>query len=196
MTGQNKEKEIVAKGDEEMWNTCIPLKDTFFSKFRNPLVIDLPGFNYDKKQHAAERRMLEEFFNEKDREKKMQIRKDFNRICFEHHKKIKKEFFKALEKDHDLVLGYFSVADVIGHLNFGNRIMMKMIYKELDEIAEQTRNSILKKGKLIIISDHGMKALGMFGEHSHYGFWSTSFKTDLENPRITDFYDFVTNTTQ
>ncbi|MBW2990326.1 alkaline phosphatase family protein [Candidatus Woesearchaeota archaeon] len=189
MTGQNKEKELLAKGDEEMWNTKIPLEETFFSKFNNPAVIDLPGFNYEKEQHETERKMLEGFFNEKDKGKKMEIRKKFNDLCFKHHRKIKKDFFQALEEEekHDFVLGYFSVADVIGHLNFGNRTMMKIIYKELNEVAGRIKD----KGKLIILSDHGMKGLGMFGEHSEYGFWSTNFETDLKNPKITDFYEFI-----
>ena len=31
MTGENKEKEIMAKGDKEMWNTKFELNDTFVS---------------------------------------------------------------------------------------------------------------------------------------------------------------------
>ena len=38
----------------------------------------------------------------------------------------------------------------------------------------------------IILSDHGMKEIGYFGDHSDYGFWSTNFK-DLGTPKITYF---------
>jgi hypothetical protein len=43
-----------------------------------------------------------------------------------------------------------------------------------------------KSDTSIVSSDPGMEALGMFGDHSTYGFWSTSF-ADLGNPKITDF---------
>lgn len=183
MTGKNKEKEILALGDKEMWNARIPLEQTFFSKFKNPKIIDLPGFSYDLEQHKKERLLLKKFF-EKEGEAQEKVREEYNKIAFEHHKKIKKEFLESLEKDHDFVLGYFSVADVVGHLNFGNKTMMKMIYKELDEIASR----IKEKGDLILVlSDHGMKAIGPFGDHSNYGFWSLNKKVNLNNPKITDF---------
>ena len=190
ITGENKEKDVLKDGDQEMWEKKWPVAQTFFSKFKNPVVLDLPGYSYDKKVHDSSRELLNKFFQSEDKEEKELIRKDYNKEAFEHHRKIKYEFLKALENDkaeHELVLGYFSVADVIGHLNFGNKTMMKMIYKELDDIAEQ----VAKKGKLIVISDHGMKALGMFGDHTEHGFWSTNFDVDKDNPKITDFYGLI-----
>jgi hypothetical protein len=182
MTGENKEEEILAKGDIEMWNTRIPIEETLFSKFENPKVIDLPGYNYDLSVHERSRELLKSFFETKDDVEKDTIRKEYNKDAFDHHRATKDEFLKALDEDHDFVLGYFSVADVIGHLNFGNNVMMKMIYKDLDEMGAVVRE---KSDNTIVLSDHGMEALGMFGDHSGYGFWSTSFK-DLENPKITD----------
>ena len=185
MTGKNKEKEILAMGDKEMWNTRIDMEDTFFSQFENPKIIDLPGYNYTKEQHEMERKLLKEYFDAQSEDEKNSIRTEYNKHAFEHHRRIKQEFSGALEGDHDFVLGYFSVADVIGHLNFGNKIMMKMIYKDLDEIAGTIKDNY------IVLSDHGMEQIGMFGDHSKYGFWSTGFK-DLGNPRITDFAEMVT----
>jgi len=187
MTGKNKEEEVLRKGDKEMWNITWGLEETLFSEFKSPVVLDLPGFNYDKKVHDKSRELLKKFFDAKDDEEKRKIRREYNNDAFEHHKKVKQDFLRAIKEKHDLVLGYFSIADVIGHLNFGNTTMMRMIYKELDEIAAE----INSKGKLIILSDHGMKPIGVFGDHSSYGFWSTNFETKLRNPRITDFYDFI-----
>lgn len=183
MMGKNMEKVILAKGDKEMWNTKLDSKDTFFKLFTNPKIIDLPGFNYDK-THREERVMLKEYFDAKTEEEKMSIKSKYNNHTFEHHRKIKEEFSAALSEDHDFVLAYFSIADVIGHLNFGNTTMMKMIYRDLDEIARDINNS------LIVLSDHGMKRIGMFGDHSNYGFWSTNFK-DLGTPKITDFSEII-----
>lgn len=185
MTGKNMEKGILAKGDKEMWNTKIELKDTFFNRFKNPKIIDLPGFNYIMEQHKQERLLLKNYFDAKTDEEKDKIRKTYNNLAFEHHRKIKQELRAALNNTHDFLLCYFSVADVIGHLNFGDRTMMKMIYKDLDEIAANINETFL------VLSDHGMERLGMFGDHSSYGFWSTDFK-DFGIPKITDFAEIIT----
>lgn len=182
MTGKNMEKEILAYKD--MWNTKIDLKDTFFNRFKNPKIIDLPGFNYIKEQHEQERMLLKQYFDAKNDDEKIKIRTTYNNLAFEHHRRVKKEFSDALNGHHDFVLGYFSVADVIGHLNFGNRTMMKMIYKDLDEIAGNIEESY------IVLSDHGMEKVGIFGDHSNYGFWSTDFE-DIGSPRITDFVRII-----
>lgn len=191
MTGKNKEEEVLAKGDEEMWKIQIPLEETFFSQFENPKIIDLPGFSYDREQHDKERAMLKEFFNARGQEEKEKKRREYNRFAFDHHKKIKEEFLSALVKNHDFVLGYFSLADVIGHLNFGNGTLMKLIYDELDDIAKKIKE--VRDDHLLILSDHGMKALGMFGDHNNYGFWSFDEECSLKNPKITDFARFLTS---
>ncbi|MBD3247206.1 hypothetical protein GF378_01140 [Candidatus Pacearchaeota archaeon] len=189
MTGENKEKEVLGEGNKEMWNKKWDIKETFFSKFKNPKVIDLPGFSYDLEAHERSRKLLKSFFETNDDEEKKKIRKEYNKDAFEHHKKIKEEFNKALEEEHDFILGYFSVIDVIGHLNFGNTTLIKMLYKEMDELAEKLRNND-KIEKLIVLSDHGMEAIGMFGDHSDHGFWSTNFK-DLGEPKITEIKDSI-----
>ncbi|HTY52668.1 MAG TPA: hypothetical protein VMB35_05695 [Methanomicrobiales archaeon] len=180
MTGANKEKVVLADGDKEMWNYRFDPEETLFSAFRDPVVIDLPGFSYDLAQHEEERRLLKAFFEAGDDGKKEEVRKAYNDHAFRHHREIKKKFQDAVAGDHDFVLGYFSIADVIGHLNFGNRMLMRMIYRDLDEIAASV------KVPKIILSDHGMQAIGIFGDHSGYGFWSSG-TADLGTPRITDF---------
>ncbi len=184
MTGENKEKEILAKGDKEMWNTRIPFEETFFSKFEDPIILDLPGYNYDLDVHARSRELLKAYFEAGSDAGKEKIKKEYNQDALEHHKKVKQQFLKALDEDHDFVLGYFSAADVIGHLNFGNNAIMKMIYDELDELAGEIKG---RPDKMLVLSDHGMKAIGRFGDHSEYGFWSTSWDSELTNPKITDF---------
>ncbi len=190
MTGENKEKEVLAKGNRGMWNIRIPLSETFFSKFADPKVIDLPAYSYNLAQHEKERDLLKQFFKEDDQEKKKKIRSEYNQIAIQHHNKIKKEFLKSLKQDFDFILGYISVIDVIGHLNFGNKFLMQMLYDDLEKIVEQIKN--IRDEPLLILSDHGMKAIGIFGEHSNYGYWSYNKGCDLENPKITEFYSFLT----
>jgi hypothetical protein len=189
MTGENKESEVLEDGNKEMWNKKWDASQTFFSNFKNPLVLDLPGYSYNLETHEKSRELLKKFFLTEDAEEKSETKKQYNKDAFEHHKNIRKEFFDALEKnENDLVIGYFSIADVIGHLNFGNELLMKMIYKDLDEIAAKAKAT---DNKVLILSDHGMKAIGMFGDHSEYGFWSSNFEIGKENPKITDFYSII-----
>lgn len=192
MTGENKEDEILAEGDEDMWNTEFSLEETFFSNFESPKIIDLPGYSYDRTQHERERELLKKFFEEAEGEaEKKEVRKEYNRHGLEHHRKIKQEFLEALEESHDFLLGYFSAADVVGHLNFGNRTLMKMIYDDLEEIVEEIKK--VRDDHLLVLSDHGMEGVGMFGDHSDYGFWSFDEKCDLERPKLTDFAEFLTS---
>jgi hypothetical protein len=184
MTGKNLEAEILAKGDKEMWNTHIDRSRTFLSYFTNPSVIDLPGYSYNLAEHERERSMLKQYFDAQTPEKKMEVQKVYNDRAFEFHRNTKTKFLEALRLDYDFVLGYFSIADVIGHLNFGNTALMKMIYRELDEIAGMI------PARYIVLSDHGMEPIGMFGDHSRYGFWSSPDK-DLGTPKITDFFKLL-----
>jgi len=183
LTGKNMEEEILKLGDKNMWSFQLKKQDTFLKDF-NCKVIDLPDYNYDLELHENEREMMKEFFTTNN-EKSEGIKQEYNKNAFEHYKKIKHEFFEALTEDYELVIGYFSIADVMGHLNFGNEMLMKMIYKDLEEVSENAK----KYGEVLILSDHGMKTIGKFGDHSGYGFWS--FKQNLNNPKITDFFNIV-----
>jgi len=189
MTGNNKEKEVLDNGNKEMWNKKWKIEETFFKNFKNPAVIDLPGYSYELDVHETSRKLLKEYFETDDPEKKEKVKEQYNKDALEHHKKVKEEFLKALDGNHDFVLCYFSVVDVIGHLNFGNSIMMKMLYREMDDIAKMIEEKY--NCPMLIISDHGMKAIGQFGDHSEYGFWSVNFESDLKNPRITEFFEII-----
>jgi hypothetical protein len=184
MTGMNAESRVMALGDREMWNLSLDIGETFFKSYRNPAVIDLPGFSYDLEQHARERGLLRQYFETENLEEKDRIREEYNRLAFQHHRRIKAAFGKALAEGHDFVLGYFSIADVLGHLNFGNTVLMNMIYQDLDEIAGGVKET------MIVLSDHGMVRMGIFGDHSGYGFWSTRDR-DLGTPKITDFCNIL-----
>lgn len=180
MAGRNMESEVLALGDRGMWDFRIDAERTFFKEFRDPAVIDLPGFSYDGAQHARERELLKAYFTAAGAEEKERIRREYNEHAFAHHRAIRERFTRALREGRDFVLGYFSVADVIGHLNFGNAPLMRMIYRDLDEIAAGIPADYL------VLSDHGMEAIGPFGDHSGYGFWSSAAE-DLGRPKITDF---------
>ena len=182
LSGKNQEKRILA--EKEMWKFRLGTEETFFSKFNRHIAIDVPGYTQDMEQHNKERQAMKDFFAEKIKVE------DYDKIVFSHHNKIKEKFFESLEQDYDVVMGYFNAADVIGHLSFGVKPKMKIIYKEMDEIVKRTSK---KADTLLVISDHGMKAIGRFGDHSDHGFWSLNSETDFEKPKPMDFYGLLSS---
>ncbi|MBN2067644.1 MAG: alkaline phosphatase family protein [Candidatus Diapherotrites archaeon] len=183
LAGKNLEKEILALGDREMWNFSLKPEQTFLAKFPKRIVVDVPGFAYSKEQHLLERSQLKKFFS-----KEISV-EEFDRPILEYHRGIKQRFLQDLEKDFDLLFYYFNAADVIGHVSFGNKAKMRLIYNDLDELAGR---AAAKQHKMLILSDHGMKAVGNFGDHaSGYGFWSTSFEAGLHRPKITSLRSFI-----
>ena len=181
LSGKNLEKKILALG-KNFWKFKLKPEETFLSKFKKWKVIDMPGFNYKQKNHEKERKLMKSVL-----ENKASI-EEYDKIAFQNHMENKKEFFESLEKDFEIIVGYFALADVIGHLSFGIKPKMKIIYKELDNIAKEVRK---KADKILVISDHGMKAIGRYGDHSNYGFWSFNFEINLKKPKITDFRKII-----
>lgn len=179
LAGKNLEKKILAKG---LWDFKLKPEQTFLINFKKWKVIDMPGFNYYKGRHEKERALLKGYFDKKN------SIEDYDKVAFENHNKNKEEFFESLKQGYDLLMGYFNLADVIGHLSFGIKAKMKIVYKELDEIAKKVR---YREDKILIISDHGMKAVGRFGDHSGHGFWSTNFDVNLIEPKITMFKEII-----
>ncbi len=156
-------EEEVSK-DSMIWSFRLPVEMTFFSKVKTWQAFDVPGFTYEQPIHQEERDKLKDFFD-----KKCAI-EDYDRIVFEHYRRSKEIFLNNLQKSCDIQMGYFSLADAIGHLSFGVTSKMRIVYEELDTLAYEVCRH--KKTGMMILSDHGMEPVGRFGDHSHYGFWS------------------------
>ena len=186
LAGKNLEKRIL--GTKDLWGFKLEQKETFLSHFPKNLVLDVPGYNQDLTQHKRERDALKGFFA-----KNVTV-EEYDKIVLDWHKKTKAEFFEALKGEYDLVFGYFDAIDLVGHLSFGVEAKMRALYAEFDEIAAKVR--AMKKGPLLIISDHGMKVIGSrYGDHSDHGFWSLNSKKELGKPKPTDFYRIIQNLT-
>lgn len=177
LAGKNLEKRILNFG-KGLWKFRLQPQETFFKTFKKWKAIDVPGFTYRQIPHQLEKKMLKEFF-----EGKTTI-EAYDKLAFKNYGEVKKEFFDELKKDYEILMVYFSLADTLGHLSFGLKVKMRLIYKELDKIAKNAKKVC---EKLLIVSDHGMKAVGRFGDHSNYGFWSSNFEICFKNPRITSF---------
>lgn len=185
LAGKNLEKRILSLG-KDFWKFKLKKEETFFSKFKKWKAIDVPGFTYKFEEHKKERELMKAYF-----ENNASIQ-EYEKVVFKIHKENKKEFFECLKQELEIIMGYFSLADSIGHLSFGIKTKMKIIYKELEEIVKKTKKMI-DENPLLIISDHGMKPIGRYGDHSNYGFWSLNKEINLKNPKITEFRKIIEN---
>jgi len=136
------------------------------------------AFSLKQQNHAEERKLLKGYFEDKA------TIEEYDVAIWRNHEENKKDFFKTVGK-FDLVMGYFNLADAIGHLSFGITEKMAEVYHELDEMAEEIKNS---DSFVLVISDHGMETVGRYGDHSRNGFYSFNKKLGLSLPRITSFY--------
>jgi hypothetical protein len=178
LTGKNLEKQIPIK---TQWTFKVSPEQTFLKFFKTHKTIDVPAFSFKQKNHAQERKLLKGYFEEKA------TVEEYDKVVWKNHEENKKDFFSAVGK-FDLVMGYFNLADAIGHLSFGITEKMAEIYYELDKMAEEIKDS---DNFVLVISDHGMKQVGRYGDHSRNGFYSFNHKLELNMPRITDFYNLI-----
>jgi len=178
LTGKNLDPQIPVK---TQWEYRVTTEETFFKFFQVFSAIDVPAYSHVK-IHDEERRLLKAFFeNETTVE-------EFDALVWKIHEENKKEFLASLGK-FDLLMGYFNLADSIGHLSFGITEKMKDVYEELEGLAKEVKSS--SEDFVLTVSDHGMKALGRFGDHSDNGFYSANKKLGLGFPKITDFYSYI-----
>lgn len=178
LTGKNMEAKIPIKGQ---WEFQLKREETFLRLFRNPKTIDIPAYSYKQENHKEERQLLKAYFNENA------TIEEYDQLIWKNHEKNKKEFLNSLER-HDLLMVYFNLADAIGHLSFGVYTKMKRVYDELENLAGELKNA---DKFTLIISDHGMKAIGRYGDHTMNGYYSTNRKLNLHLPKITDFHKTI-----
>lgn len=179
LSGKNLEKKIPVKGQ---WEFHLNKEDTFFSNISSFRAIDVPAFSLKQDNHKKERRLLAGFFKEEN------SIDEFDELIWKNHEENKREFFENIGKS-DIVMVYFDLADAIGHLSFGLEDKMRKVYEELDSIVAEVRDKF--DGTVLIISDHGMKAVGRFGDHTNNGFWSLNKDVKLGEPCITEFRKII-----
>jgi len=168
-----------------VWNFRLSARQTFLKFFNSFKVIDLPAFSFKEKNHRLERILLARFFENES------FLNRYEEIVWKNHEENKKDFLNSIGK-YDLLIGYFNLADAIGHLSFGIEYKMRKVYYELNDIAKRVQKEA-KDDVLLIVSDHGMKAVGRFGDHTKHGFYSINRKLNLKTPKITDFYEIIRN---
>jgi predicted AlkP superfamily pyrophosphatase or phosphodiesterase len=178
LTGKNMEARIPVK---TQWKFELSIEETFLRFFNSHKTIDVPAFSFKQESHAEERKLLKNYFEDKA------TIEEYDAFVWKCHEENKKEFLGSIGK-FDLVMGYFNLADSIGHLSFGIFEKMRDVYSELEKLAKEIKGS---DDFVLVISDHGMKAVGRYGDHTKNGFYSVNRKLALKLPKITDFYNLV-----
>jgi len=184
LTGKNMESMIPVK---TQWEFKLKPEETFFPFFKTYEAIDVPAFSLKENNHAEERKLLKEYFDEEA------TVEEYDAVAWKNHGENKKDFLDSLGH-FDMVMGYFDLADAIGHLSFGIPEKMKKVYLELESITREVKSS--SDDFTLIISDHGMKPVGKYGDHNRNGFYSTNRRLALNLPRITDFYNIIKGVAQ
>ena len=184
LTGKNMESRIPLK---TQWEFKLKPEETFFPFFKTYKAIDVPAFSLKENNHAEERKLLKEYFDEEA------TVEEYDALAWKNHEENKKDFFDSLGR-FDMVMGYFDLADAIGHLSFGIPEKMEKVYVELESITREVKSS--SDEFTLIISDHGMKPVGKYGDHNRNGFYSTNRRLALNLPQITDFYNIIKGVAQ
>lgn len=179
LTGRNMEDEIPV---ETQWEFKLDVGETFFRFFETYRAVDVPAFSLKEENHAEERRLLKAYFDDEA------TVEEYDEAVWRNHWENRKEFFSFMGR-FDMVMGYFDLADAVGHLSFGVPGKMERVYMELEDLAEEVRSSTDEF--VLVVSDHGMKAVGRYGDHSRNGFYSSNNRLGLRLPGITEFHEVI-----
>ncbi len=197
VTGVNKEKEVLACGWNGKWDVGYHLKESWFSKFADPYIVGLPGYNLGMVPIRYPQMLIIQYINimhrcyslDDEGPEAKQILETFDDAVFAHYNRSKELFYTCLGKKHDLIILYVLMIDLIGHMHFPNKGIMRLAYDEVESVAAHVRDM---DANIVIVSDHGMVLKDSGPAHADdYGYWATNF-ADLGTPKITDFADIIT----
>lgn len=153
---------------------------TIFDYAKKPIALFIPSYN-------EEPWIRDEY--SKAMEKNV---KAFEKVLWEVHRYRVNKFLKLLDKDWDLFMAWFDLADWIGHLYMGkSNIKMIKAYMELNKLATEVSRRINDKTLLIIVSDHGMASGKHGGEHSPKAYYSLNKDIKWKPEKITDYYHLI-----
>ena len=60
-------------------------------------------------------------------------------------------------REHELVFGYTSGLDLIGHITHSRPALQDRAYEEINELVGELRNDLDKEDELVLVSDHGLQ---------------------------------------
>lgn len=66
-------------------------------------------------------------------------------------------------QDYELVFGYTSALDLVGHVSYYEEDLQWSAYREMDDFVGELREDLGEDDELVLVSDHGLQE----GEHTH-----------------------------
>jgi adenylosuccinate synthase len=117
--------------------------------------------------------------------------------------KVKKLFEENLKRTFEILnnssnfqlfMCYFKFLDSIQHICFKEEVYIKRCYLKIEDVVRKIKKKTNKNDLVLIISDHGFDLEK--GDHSNHGFYSSNIKLNLNNPKITDFFDIISRFAQ
>jgi len=195
LAGQSTEKEVLALDD--IWGFKINKNRTFFSSFKF-YSEGVPGISYHDNDHQRMRRLLANFFEApQGSRQRREVENEYGKIANILFQYARHELLMSVHADFrkaKLEFYYFSLIDDFGHLRYGDRYFMWLLYDVIYQMMKEVINMCYANRRdLLIISDHGMELApetGYFGVHSKNGFWSSNF-CKLDMPKLTDFRQII-----
>ena len=155
---------------------------TIFDLTAPSIAVNVPAWNEPTEPHEEYAEALKKSVNE------------YLRVVWKWHKKRVNNFWDSFHKDWKLLMAWFDLVDIIGHVCIAKctRELWKG-YIALDKLAKDVSQKIQEDTLLLIISDHGMKPTpDGTGDHSRHGFWSINKDLEWFNPReAIDFYQLI-----
>lgn len=161
-----------------------------FDYARHPIVLNVPSYNIEPVDSKLQRK-LGACFGEGNSWKKRVYFKEAVWRAFEERRKKAIHMIRERGSECDLLMFYWHTADLIGHLKRGDLTEMLQTYMRLDRLVRDLKNAAGEETFCLVVSDHGMKKLGQYGDHTNYGFYSCNSEIGLDNPLITDFVDVI-----
>lgn len=131
---------------------------------RQAVAIGVPNYvtdpNSEDREHQLRRRMGDLF--ERDLEAKgghsSSDPEQFYELCLEMSMiRIARTRRALRSRQNELVFGYTSGLDLIGHVSYDRPEMQRAAYDELDQFVGELRNDLTEKDDLVLVSDHGLQ---------------------------------------
>jgi hypothetical protein len=139
----------------------------------------IPGYNIEKKEARGGARWVDALGNDEEE------RKILASLRKKHDARVR-DLFEVLQKkgEYSLIFFYDNWLDIAGHIELGRKLKIMNKYLEVNSIVGKVKERLNIEGEdvLYVVSDHGMKLLGRRGDHSDYGFFSSSTGEMIQKP--------------
>ena len=112
----------------------------------------------------------------------------YYRFVWSNHLTSCREFFEALKRNLDFYFFYTTLVDNIGHWFYGSKQERFKLAHEVNRIVARIHDEY-PNATVYVISDHGMKQVNGYGDHSEKGFFSSNTGELIRKPM--DLYHLI-----